>query len=429
MSSIRFLAEYVTEDRAGGSDAIVEIDVTGGGQKHVEGGSDAVVVIGATGGGGITRVAVIPATPVIYSLGCGEWHLMLEDSEGQTVAEIPWNTFAFGRVLRDMSQCYVSLAGTGCCEFINEVMPWVHQITIYRDDDPQPAWNGPVISTNFSHDSGRIDARDTFYWLERRVLPHNRDFAHKDASSVVFKVLAEDAFASDPVYGVYIHAVDSGVLVSRQYFKRDFIYAADALRELARSSMEFTVRGREIFAGGLAEAFEPLLITDADVRQAAVARYGTQFMTEAIVMGKSYQNDYRGREIKPYGRAQSGRSRWPLVQQVFTESEIKDKLSLVTNAERRVKHSQPAPLTLSATLQPEANMRFKDLIPGRWADVRLEEKAGCKLPIQMLLMNSVSVNVNAAEDGVNEAVTTTYIPTGEDAHLITESEGGHESDD
>lgn len=334
------------------------------------------------------------------------------------VAEIPFNDLSTGRQLDDSNQASLSLPMTGkyrsqCCDVLNEATPWRHEVACYRDND-EP-FVGPLVSVEASAEGGVLSVQDLFFWMERRFISEDMFFS-ADAS-VAFEGIFLAALAPDTSPNISIIGHDSGEDVVRQIIGKEFQRAADLLRELARTALDFTTIGRTVLVGGR-ELFEvgigpgvPLVVHDDAVAQMTVTKDGVQFATDVAVFGEAIST---GSDDRITGRATRSSDYYGLVQQSFAELEIRDTPSADDNALSRLRQLQPSPITASITFTPSAAFTYADLLPGRRADMRISEAAGCIPVMQTMRLSSVDVSVQVSEDTISESVTGEFVPLGQE---------------
>lgn len=343
-------------------------------------------------------------------LGCGEWHLFLAERGGtRIIDEIPWGQSSFGHVIDDMGQMYISLSGTGCCSLLKEVEPFTHEIVAFRDNSKVPDWAGPIVSMNIGSDSARIDARDVFQWFERRFITEDLSYAEIDLAQIFVNVAehALDLDGNSPEIDFLV--TDCGHEGNRIYKAQDWMRSADALRDLAKTGVDFSASGHQIHVGGLEFQSENLLLTDADVRNATTTKDGLGFATEAIVTGAEIESG----GVRVTGRATAGVGKYGLIQQLFREQDILDQGSVDLSARSIVESRQPAPIFLSVTLAPECSHKFKDLRPGSRIDQRFENVSGCAVPPGIMRLVSKATNIAASEGGgAAEAIVLNLSPVG-----------------
>lgn len=360
--------------------------------------------------------AAFSLKPPRGSIGCGSWSAYLTPrGGGAPLAEIPFASLGFSRVLDGSAQCSLSIPLTGhhrtaCCAVLSTAEPWRDEVVIYRDNDV--AFVGPLVSVEVGTDGGRMTVQDLFHWTERRFI--STDLFFSSDASVAFEGIFDAAMAPDTSPNIEMIAHASGVEVVRTVMGKEFQRASDLLRELARTAVDFTTIGRQVIVGGK-EVFEPgigpgasLIVHDEGVSSVTVTKDGSQFATDVAVIGEPV---FQGAD-RIFGRATRSALLYGLVQQSFAELEITDTPSADANALARLESMQPAPLLVSVTFTPSAAFSFKDLIPGRRGDMRISEAAGCLPVMGAMRLRQVGVNVSLSDSGVTEQVTGDFVPLG-----------------
>lgn len=350
-------------------------------------------------------------------LGCGQWRAYLQRrGGGPKVLEIPISSLSLTDSLDNSSNASLSLPVSGvhysaCCEALNEAQPWRDEVIIYRDS--HVALVGPLTSVTGSLDEGQMEVQNLFYWTERRFLSEDL-FLSTDAS-YAFQAVFEAAMAPDPSPNIDLIVYPTGTDVERTIVGTEYPRAADILRELGRTALDFVVMDRTVIAGGK-EVFadgsrvrEPLLVHDDGVTTMSVVRDGTQFATDVAVFGEAV---LQGADNRPTGRATRASGVYGLVQQSFAELTIKDVPSANENALSRLLQMQPTPQRASVSFSPDAAFEYSDLIVGRRVDMRITKAAGCMNLVDMMRLSDFSVNVSISESGVTEDISAEIVPLG-----------------
>lgn len=346
--------------------------------------------------------------------GSGSWICQLVGRGGSPVrAEIPFASLTRKKVPNNYGSCSINLDVTGdhrsiCCEAFNSTEPWRDEVILYRDGVLDYA--GPIVSQTINAEGGSITSNDLFYWMDQRFL--DEDFFANGDLADVFRKIFETAYAKDESPNIEISTRQCGVRGFRRFEGEKLTRAADALREIARTALDFTVIGRRILAGGV-EVFmdsTPLLIHDDGVISAEVTRDGANFASDVAVFGGNVIREPIGgqRPVEHItGRATAGAERYGLVQKSFTELYIEDGISADANAAARLASVQPAPIMARVGIGPNAAFSYEDLIPGRRADVRLAEVAGCIEIMDEMRITDIDVSV-----GQTEEVFANLVPIG-----------------
>lgn len=344
-------------------------------------------------------------------IGCGEWHVMVAGRGGSPVRmEASFSDLSLTRTVNASGQASITVPNTGtpgtlCCDVFENAEPWRDELVIYRDN--AIVYAGPIITVSANPSGGQIQSQDLFHWMEQRFIG---DFHGDGDIGDLFRAIFLNAMEPDDSPNITLNTRSTGIHGTRDFKAVEFHRAADALRELARTGLDFTTIGRTVLAGGL-EVFadtSALLLHDDGVTSAEVVREGGNLATDVAVFGAAPRAG-----MDPVGgRATTGTERYGLIQRSFTELLVKDRGSADANASARLQAMQPAPLRVKATLSQDASFEFNDVIPGRRIDTRLGEAAGCIEVIDTMRLQQASVSVRNSESGVTETVDTDMVPLG-----------------
>lgn len=330
--------------------------------------------------------------------------------------EIPFTGLSLAKPLDDSGSANFTLPITGqnrsaCCEVLNMAEPWRHEIIAYRDR--KVAFVGPLVTVQASNEGGQLTAQDLFFWTEGRFLEEDL-FFNTDAS-LVFENIFLAAMAPDTSPNIDVISHLAGITVERRVHGKEFQRAADLLRELSRTAVDFTMIGRQLIVGGK-EVFTPdigpgtpLIIHDDGVLGMQVSKDGTQFATDVAVFGEGVS---LGGDQRITGRATRSQNVYGLVQRSFAELLIKDTPSADENALSRLLQMQPLPQQASIDLSPDAAFEFEDIIPGRRCDSRITKSAGCIELVEIMRLASASVEVAHSDAGNTENVNIEIVPLG-----------------
>lgn len=316
-------------------------------------------------------------------LGCGSWSAFIQCRGGGELLPLPFSTLDCGRRLDDMSDASLTLNQTTlrnfspavqakCCGLLSEIEAWSHELALWRDGDPsssEPTWVGPIVKPRFGVASVTLTARDLFQWFERRLLERDRVFTATDLADI-FEQYAVDALHRDPSPNIDLNTISAtGVTGDREVQIVAGRRAADEMRELARSGLDFTMIGRAMVAGGteVPTADLGVLFTD-HFDEHDLTEDGLQTETESVVIGSPL-----GTTSGPI-RAVSGGVDVTrgLVQNVSSESTIKDETSAQALADSRQALFGTSPKFFTARLLPVAPVGYEELIPGAVADLRVQ---------------------------------------------------------
>lgn len=356
-------------------------------------------------------------------LGEGTWTAYLQKRGGGTVlGEIDYASLSNSHVVDDSGQGSVTLVQTNRNEIRRLARPWEHEVVMYRDDDV--GFVGPLVGIS----DAQFTMRDLSYWLDKRVV--SEDFRSYGDFSNIFRTIFEYAMAKDPSPNINLVVHDSGTAGIRSYKGSAVQRAGDLIRELGKTSLDYTTVNRTIYVGG-PEVFAPsdvpgpaLLLHDEGVVTASVDRDGDAFATDVYVFSGHDATITSRTRLKPRSahassknlihpsvtsrtrplevQATAGVQQFGLVELVFTDLLLREDLdSALQQAQSRLAASQPAPMALKATLSPYADFTFSELIPGRRVDVRLSEDAASEEVVQTMRLSSFDVSVGTDGEKIN----------------------------
>lgn len=344
------------------------------------------------------------------TLGCGAWEAVVTKRGGTPrVGALQWQQITMGRVLDEISNAGVSVGIGGfeddeCCYVLRNLGAYEHELALVRDG--ADVWNGPVMEPTFRRDQASVPARDLMHWFERRVLEYDRTFTDTETADI-FLQFATDALSRDPSPNIQIIPAATGITGTRQVLASEVRRAADEMRELSRTSLDFTAIGRTIRVGGkVIPGTSTLSLSTEDFIDPELKPLGLQAASEWFVIGAN-----SGQSGVPIlGRYGEIREDIGLVQQVAHESSILDQTSADAAAQTRHAASFDVPNSLSGKLRAEAPIDFADLVPGTLFDIRCE--VGCRTIEEEMRLARVDVTVSASDEGISETITVEFIPIG-----------------
>lgn len=188
------------------------------------------------------------------------------------------------RTLDNISQATITIAKPGntavdsavCCQCINDIEPWCHEIQIFRGTDF--VWCGPVTEVDESIDTVTFTARDMLAWLDVRFLSvgdangNSFDFSGTPTpiTEVAREIIAAGTYGKTPLGGksqpfydpCLFHKANSTVenliiypstLISRAKFLALDGSVFSTLQQLSKTGLDFTTYGRSIILGVVSE--------------------------------------------------------------------------------------------------------------------------------------------------------------------------------
>lgn len=324
------------------------------------------------------------------------------------MVEVPYSTLSYSWRLAEIGDMSGSVPIAGgradeCCDILADARAWELEVLIYRDSQDQHPWIGVLRDPVYRSKTVELSARDLFSWFERRVLPYNRKFVADDLAAI-FQQYAKDALVRDNGMGITLNKNSTGLYASREVKATDHVRAADEMREVARSGVDWTMRGRELsFHGELtAPSFD--LITQ-DFVEPSIPTPGSEMATEVIVQGTDPDGN-----VPIFGVAGGVHHRRGLIQVVIDDESIKDTHSAKQAAKAYWEQLSSPPRIVEGVLRQDANVEMDDLVCGRVGSVDVE--AGCRRVDEDMRLVQVSVSVQVGNDGKTESVTPSFVPLG-----------------
>lgn len=350
-------------------------------------------------------------TPEGVRIGCGDYRAFIQDRGGGTVrAELIWSSIHLERRLDEVSQSSVTVGSEGladeaCCHLLSTLIPWRYELSVWRDGNEE--WVGPIIEATYTHDTVKVIARDLFFWFERRELPFDRTFSGTDLATI-FLTYATDALSEDNSPNISFAPAATGVLGDRQVFAAQKVRAADELRELARSGLDFCAIGRQIRIGGREIPVLPLAtLTDDSFDVSSATVLGMAAATRVTVRGSSTTD----RNVPVIGVAGGVSADLGLVSRVDDEGSILDVASATDAAQSRLDLLDPPPVALDGVLTEDAPIAFFALVPGARLDAAVG--VGCLQVVQAMRLLGVDVDVSASDaGGLTDKVGVSLEPLG-----------------
>lgn len=339
-------------------------------------------------------------------LGCGVHQVFLTSVGGSGRSDqLEWTNLNYGRKLDEKSEGRV-VAGVGqsaaCLTTLQSLEPFSNEIVIHRDS--AAVWSGPVETPVFTYDDVSIPARDVMQWLDRRWLAQTHGYVDVDLSLIAAYYI-DDALSQDSSPNIEVSSSLSGILGTRSVVPTQFRRAADEIRELARTGLDWTVINRRIMLFGVEMTGRSFPILTSDIFEIENASpNGLQKANDIAVIGSGTS----GVSLGPVGRA--GGADIPLIQQSYSEPTILDQNSATVAAESRYAFTRTAPLYITGRLLESAPVDFDDLIPG--IRVPVQQQVGVRYINDTFRLSAVDVSAEHRDDGYTEAVRLTLTPLG-----------------
>lgn len=345
---------------------------------------------------------------------------------GTVVAMLPYSSLSYGRRLDDMGDCTVTVATGDCTDALGtalgDVNPWEHELIVWRGTY-QP-FVGPVNEATWTQDAVTIRARDLFQWTERRQVALG---THLDRTADLAEIFTEWAIngivSTDNSMRMEFRDINTaGVSGTREVDNADYRYLSDELRELARTGVDWTMVGREMWIGGedfIADLLAPAshdywdrfgvvtnsaTVTMDDLPVSPTAPLITEHIDQAQIVRPPGVSRVtvrgavaNGDIAQPVGTAGGTDATLGRVELIESDMSIRDAATAGTAATNRL--SIVGEETMTCRWLIDSSVRFHHLIPGAKVPVAVE--VGCRTIDEDMRLLSVDVSVQ----GGNEVVT------------------------
>lgn len=312
------------------------------------------------------------------------------DRDGATVAEADVLTeVEWTRELDEFSSARVVINPSGdCCNHLQRVEPWRHELHIFRDG--APVWNGPVIQPEWRAGQIEIFAADILAWLDRRVPHESITFGDSDLTDIA-TWLIEDGFApDDPGHDIYV--VGPARVNGGRAYTRNIGQTGDHLRDLAETGLDYTAVGSTIILLPEDHAGSIGRLSDGDFPEnLVVGQDGSNLITRWIVAG-----DENSGAIGEDGGTDAY---YGLLERYVEQTSIKTTASAIAAARAKRRASTPAPLfvdTEQVTISPDAAVDVARLVPGWCLDITTT--ATCRTVTQRMKIVGVKVEESGGTD-------------------------------
>lgn len=314
----------------------------------------------------------------------------------ELVTQLPWSTISFERRLEDVGEATVEVpvSSERLREVLCDIRPWEHEVCLLRDGEAQ--WIGPVQSgTERRRESVTLQAADLFVWFEHRLLLRDLAFEQMAMRDIFTQIVAE-ALAFDASPGINVIPQAAGQPGTRIIEGSEATVAADVLRELGRTGVDWALIGRDLYVSGTELSLGPLArLVDPVV--ADVATTSLETATQVVVLGEERIEGFAGGIDPALG----------LLQVAISEDAIGDAPSARVGAQSRLDLLKDQVPRVTLRLLPTAPVDFRDLVPGVRVPLAIRERALCDLCDEWRL-ESVTLEVDAER----EVVTLALQPVG-----------------
>jgi len=369
-------------------------------------------LFGTVGPPDITTIPIF----IVSQIGCPEnYAVYVANRSGTTLlSELPFTSLNWTREMDEVSSCDVTLdlvnGYQDCCRAVRGMVRWGHEIVVYREG--VRVWTGPLVDILPDGQNIQLRAQDKMAWLGVRVVwEPGLDYPDPgEEISLIFNDVIFNAMQPDNEPGLIAAALPTGIRAARTYATNPPVIALDAVQELARTGVDYTMIGPNLVAGSFVIPASPIsFMTDQALAELPkVELLGANYASQWFVTGDPTQNIR-----STYGGADGTAG---LVVRIAQEDTIKDQASLDQNAKTRWELTN-APLIAEATLSlnPTAPLPVELAVPGAVVNLSLVESC---YPIEGLFrIKRFEFSVSSGDGGVSESVSMTVQPLG--TELVT----------
>lgn len=307
------------------------------------------------------------------TLGSSDYAVQITARGGSPVlGEMDWESISYSRSANETGEASVTWtqADVEIPAFLVEAEPWQHDLVIWRASEvgSGPVFAGPVRNCTYEPDGVTVSAKDGTAWFERRRIITDDTYPGVDLAYIFGKIAAR-ALAQDPSPGLQIIVAPSGFYGTRVTRAAERAVAADLLRELSRSGVDWTVVGRQILIGGadLTDALGPLVLINEAVSSPQLTKAGDSTVTQQSIRWQTAAS-----QLPMLTTVRSNEAdRLGLLEVLDEEADIADATSAGAAAQARLDLVERNPRLVSCDLTNDAPTSISQLVPGRIVDFRL----------------------------------------------------------
>lgn len=326
---------------------------------------------------------------------------------GPTLGVFEPEQLSWARNLDDWSEARFQFPAE-CCGKLSQVRSWSHEMHVIRDGEE--VWTGPVVVDANCRSGNTIVARDMWWWLARRVIHNDHVAASQGAVSIAAELIRDGFAPDDPDVLAYLTTYGTGILGGRNY-QANSRYVIDALKDLAKGSIDFTSVGRRlvVMPQGYKLGQLPLLTCEHFQGDVCATDDGTGAATRAVFTNSQTTS---GSDITVLGEAGGTDDYFGLVEVLVSDSSITDPQTAADAARAMVAKGNPPPLLVQppdgSALSGDTPICINQLVPGVTVPVLLD--CTCRTVSQDMRLKRLTVNWSDA----GETVAPLLEPVGAD---------------
>lgn len=290
---------------------------------------------------------------------------------GPTLLTAEPERLSWGRSLDDWSEARFEFPAE-CCGKLSQVRSWAHEMHIIRDGEE--VWVGPVLVDANCRSGNVVIARDMWWWLNRRVIHSDHVSASQGAVSIAAELIRDGFAPDDPDVLAHLTTYGTGILGGRNY-QANSRYVLDALKDLAKGSIDFTAIGRRLIVmpQGYVLSQLPMLTCEHFQGNVCATDDGTGAATRAVFTNSQTVS---GGDITVLGEAGGTDPYFGLVEVLVSDPTITDPQTATDAARATVAKGNPPPLLVQppdgSALSGDTPICINQLVPGVTVPVLLD---------------------------------------------------------
>lgn len=318
---------------------------------------------------------------------------------GGTV-ELPYSSLTATRPANDVGNATVTVPtgslGGATATALADALAWRDELTVWDDtDDSEPLWVGPLQPPTYTRDTVVLPVRDLWAWFDHRTLEHDRTYRDVDLG-IIFTAHAADALRRDPSPLITVTPTSVGIGGDRAVKAAQHLNAGDAMRELCRSGVDFTMAGRVLLLSSARVPGGRLPPLADHLVEAPTTGSPADTATEVTVLGATRAD---GHQVT--GTASVDAPPQGLLQAVVNEPAVLDGTSARHAAQAALDASTGLPFTATVT----GWTSLRRIVPN------MLTKVAVQVGVLTLLgdYRVTSATFSAAADGA-PGVSVTFVP-------------------
>jgi hypothetical protein len=361
----------------------------------------------------------------VDTLGCGRYEVYFNTRGGDNFVCRARNltSLTWGRRLNEVSEASITIALNGqdeqCCNCVNTVNPWSHEMAVYRDG--VEVWCGPVINATIDLEglTASYTAKDLSTWFDHRwveIRGTDIEFEEVDVTAV-YDWLVQHAYYKDP-WNMEWYLANTGVPISRVYVAAEesdrwaghFQNVGNELRDLSQYGIDFTVVRRVLVSGELESSTNvtATLIDKHWAKLPTIDVVGGSMATEVGVAGGN--SGYSGWYDEQTWIERDTGSSFGLLQTFFPAPELDEEdTTTLPNAIAQKAYNlreikkEPFTYVKGGSLASNAPVTFDNLIPGRVFNLALTQT--CRQIQSLYRLYQVDIQLQGEEESVAVQLT------------------------